>query len=588
MFSWLKGSGGSAPPPPPPSGGDGGDDRDKDQDIQQSLASGVGGDSPMSEFGTSKLFDPTVLERIVKAADALKTTEKADEIVGLVTEQEKSWQQKYMADQKEADVKLQQLAMQRVQLTEQERRETLEKEAEYKMKVSQYEDQLSRKRYEEQLQQQARVNEYERAKQEESVQRQEQERRNTMQHKEALRRQTEMLKVKADAEARTLQERENKDIRQEQLLLQAEEYRKTVIEGIKTAGVTIGDGLKSYLSDTNRMLATVGVVSGLALGIYAAKGAASVTASTIARRLQVPPLVRDTSRTSVFLNPIKTIRSWFASSRSDPLDGMVLGEQVASQLGVISRATANARRHGSHFRHLMLHGPPGTGKTMFARRLAKQTGMHYAIMAGGDVGPLGNNAVTELNKVFDWAESSSKGVVLFVDEADAFLRKRGVEGDGKMTETTRNALSTFLYRTGDPSSKFMLVFSTNEPTGFDRAVTDRVDEIVEMPLPSTKERADLLKLYFNTYVVDTTTMPIQIDDDVMAVDWETIASRLEGFSGRQIAKLCAAWQATANVSQANRLTMNMFNSVLENHLKQLKLKDQWAAIPSAFVGAESK
>lgn len=58
----------------------------------------------------------------------------------------------------------------------------------------------------------------------------------------------------------------------------------------------------------------------------------------------------------------------------------------------------------------------------------------------------------------------SNSLIVFVDEADAFLRKRGLAGDGRMTEDTRNALSTFLYRTGDPTKKFMLVFSTNEPT----------------------------------------------------------------------------------------------------------------------------
>ena len=54
-------------------------------------------------------------------------------------------------------------------------------------------------------------------------------------------------------------------------------------------------------------------------------------------------------------------------------------------------------------------------------------------------------------------------VLLFIDEADAFLRKRGAEGDGHMSEHMRSALSTFLYCTGDPTTKFMLVFASNEP-----------------------------------------------------------------------------------------------------------------------------
>lgn len=54
-------------------------------------------------------------------------------------------------------------------------------------------------------------------------------------------------------------------------------------------------------------------------------------------------------------------------------------------------------------------------------------------------------------------------MVLFIDEADSFLRKRGVEGDNMMTESLRNALSTFLFRSGTPSDKFMLVLATNEP-----------------------------------------------------------------------------------------------------------------------------
>ncbi|CAN0478670.1 unnamed protein product, partial [Ascophyllum nodosum] len=52
-------------------------------------------------------------------------------------------------------------------------------------------------------------------------------------------------------------------------------------------------------------------------------------------------------------------------------------------------------KNNAPYRHLLLYGPPGTGKTMVAKRLAAYSGMDCAVMSGGDVGPLGKDAVTE-------------------------------------------------------------------------------------------------------------------------------------------------------------------------------------------------
>lgn len=48
-------------------------------------------------------------------------------------------------------------------------------------------------------------------------------------------------------------------------------------------------------------------------------------------------------------------------------------------------------------------------------------GLDYAMMTGGDVVPLGSQAVTKIHEIFDWAKKSRKGLLLFIDEADAFL-----------------------------------------------------------------------------------------------------------------------------------------------------------------------
>ena len=70
--------------------------------------------------------------------------------------------------------------------------------------------------------------------------------------------------------------------------------------------------------------------------------------------------------------------------------------------------SSNSSRNKAPFRHLLLYGPPGTGKTMFAKGLARSSGLEYAILTGGDVAPLGRDAVTEIHKVFDWANTSKK------------------------------------------------------------------------------------------------------------------------------------------------------------------------------------
>jgi len=57
------------------------------------------------------------------------------------------------------------------------------------------------------------------------------------------------------------------------------------------------------------------------------------------------------------------------------------------------------------------------------------SGMDFAIMTGGDVAPMGREGVSAIHKLFDWSSTSRRGLLLFVDEADAFLRKRANVND---------------------------------------------------------------------------------------------------------------------------------------------------------------
>ena len=185
----------------------------------------------------------------------------------------------------------------------------------------------------------------------------------------------------------------------------------------------------------------------------------------------------------------------------------------------------------------------GTGKTMFAKSLARESGLNYAIMTGGDVAPLGKDAVTEIHKIFDWAESSSKGVLLFIDEADAFLRKRSA---GVISEDLRNALNAFLYRTGEASKKIMVVYASNQPEQFDWAINDRIDDMVGFSNPALEERLKMITFYLDKYIVNPAKGSKQIVvDGIDEVAIRQVAENTVGFSGREISKLAIAWVSAA-------------------------------------------
>jgi ATPase family AAA domain-containing protein 3A/B len=222
-----------------------------------------------------------------------------------------------------------------------------------------------------------------------------------------------------------------------------------------------------------------------------------------------PTLVRETSKLhskNPFSLPILWARKRalmsMRRSEKDLLDGVILDKKLEDQLREISYAVLNRKKHYAPCKNMLFYGPPGTGKTLFAKKLALQSGLEYSVMVGSDIAPLGPDAVTELNKIFDWAENQRNGMILFIDEADAFLRNRKSE---EMSEDMRHAINSFLYRTGSPSEKVIIVMATNQPDQLDEAVHDRIDEVVGFDVPTEKERQTMLYHYIVKYCTPPST-----------------------------------------------------------------------------------
>jgi ATPase family AAA domain-containing protein 3A/B len=211
-----------------------------------------------------------------------------------------------------------------------------------------------------------------------------------------------------------------------------------------------------------------------------------------------------------------------------------------------------------------------------ARKLAQCSNMDYAIMSGGDVGPLGEQAVDQLNELFRWASRSKRGLLLFIDEAEAFLSTRK-SSTGDDDSFVRHALNVLLYQTGTQSRSLMLVLATNRPGDLDPAVLDRVDLSMFIGLPALPERTSLVKLYLQLHVMDPVlasqksfstrmgwTRASRVTDECISeAIIEGIADRCEGFSGREISKLFIAAYYALLLAPDLMLTGSLLKNTVE-------------------------
>ncbi|XP_024211511.1 ATPase family AAA domain-containing protein 3C isoform X1 [Pan troglodytes] len=387
----------------------------------------------------------------------------------------------------------------------------------------------------------------------------------------------------AQMQEQTLQLEQQSKLKQlvnEDLRKQEESVRKhhqTFLESIRTAGTLFGEGFRAFVTDQDKVTATVAGLTLLAVGVYSAKNATLVAGRFIQARLGKPSLVRETSRITVLealRHPIQVSRR-LLSRPQDALEGVVLCPSLEARVRDIAIATRNTKKNRSLYRHILLYGPPGTGKTLFAKKLALHSGMDYAIMTGGDVAPMGREGVTAMHKLFDWANTSRRGLLLFVDEADAFLRKRATE---KISEDLRATLNAFLYHTGQHSNKFMLILASCHPEQFDWAINACIDVMVHFDLPGQEERARLVRMYLDEYVLKPATEGkqrlklAQFDYGRKCLE---VARLTEGMSCRKIAQLAVSWQATAYGSKDGVLTEAMMDACVQDFVQQHQQMMRW-------------
>jgi len=182
---------------------------------------------------------------------------------------------------------------------------------------------------------------------------------------------------------------------------------------------------------------------------------------------------------------------------------------------------------------LLLHGAPGTGKTLLTKAVACETGVYVKLINGPEVmSRKSGESESNLRGAFDDARANAPAIIV-IDEVDSIAPKRDKAG-GEVEKRMVSQLLTLMDGL-KPNEQVMVIAATNRPNVIEPALRrfGRFDREIDVGIPDDKGRAEILR-------IKTKKMRLAPDVDV-----EAIANDAHGFVGSDIAQLCleAALQA---------------------------------------------
>jgi transitional endoplasmic reticulum ATPase len=176
-------------------------------------------------------------------------------------------------------------------------------------------------------------------------------------------------------------------------------------------------------------------------------------------------------------------------------------------------------------RGVLLHGPPGTGKTRLARAVANESDAEFFLINGPEImGSAYGESEKQLREIFEAAAKAAPSI-LFIDEIDSIAPKRGqVTGE---TEKRLVAQLLTLMDGLEPRINLVVIAATNRPEALDEALRrpGRFDREIVVGVPDERGRREILGIH-------TRGMPL-----ADGVDLAELARTTYGFVGADMAAL---------------------------------------------------
>ena len=144
---------------------------------------------------------------------------------------------------------------------------------------------------------------------------------------------------------------------------------------------------------------------------------------------------------------------------------------------------------------VLLHGVPGTGKTLLAKAVANESDANFILLNGPEImSKFYGESEKKIRDIFEEAEKTAPSII-FIDEIDAIAGKR----DESVGEVERRVVSQILTMMDGLKSrgKVIVIGATNRVNSIDPALRrpGRFDREIEISVPSKKGRLQILKIH---------------------------------------------------------------------------------------------
>ena len=226
---------------------------------------------------------------------------------------------------------------------------------------------------------------------------------------------------------------------------------------------------------------------------------------------------------------------------------------------------------------MLLYGPPGCGKTFFAKHFAEEVGFNFMCITPATLKSRYVNATQEnIAKMFKEAEENAP-TVIFIDKMNELVPNRD---DGNVHEMSRSAVNEMLAqmdRTGEKG--IFIIGATNYPNMIDPAIlrAGRLDKKYYIGVPDIEARMALFRLYLNKRPYD------------FGLDYHQLADMTQGYVSADIQLIVNDASRNA-LLQHSKITMELLKAAITNTTPSLSNNElrKYERIRAMMNGEEMK